>query len=136
MNNDTNDALANSDVDEAGEDAVAVALAEIEAARAEMPEDVDCAVARVLAQVDVLIDEGEPGEAFDALIEAGEWQGGSGNPTAALETFARARDLAVDGGAPQPVAHALDRMAACHWELGQLARTEHGFPQQRTRYLT
>ena len=41
MNDETNDALANSDVDEAGEDAVAVALAEIEAARAEMPEDVD-----------------------------------------------------------------------------------------------
>lgn len=125
VNNDTNEAVTNSDVDEAGEDAVAVALAEIEAARVEMPEDVDGAVARVLAQVDVLIDEGELGEAFDALIEAGEWQGGSGNPTAALETFARARDLAIDGGAPQPVAHALDRMAACHWELGQLARTEH-----------
>ena len=56
MNNETNDALANSDVDESGEDgsdAVEVALAEIEAARAEMPEDVDAAVARVLVRLDV-----------------------------------------------------------------------------------
>lgn len=122
----------NDEIPSEGEDpegaagsAVAAALAEIEAARDEVTTDAEAAIARVLEQIDALIDGDELGEAFDALIEAGEWQGGSGDPTAALETFQRARDLAVDGGAPQPVAHALDRMAACHWELGQLGRTEH-----------